>query len=141
MRRISWDREPVLEPVAGSGKWRLVRGWIVDESGSDFELKRRFVVPAGFETDFASIPRLFWRVAGYPCDKHHRCAALLHDYLYALGGDEADRKTADKIYRAMLEASGLGWRAAYAEYKVVRWFGSGHFHFVSNNGDGEGEKQ
>lgn len=43
----------------------------------------KIVVPAGFETDFASIPRLFWRICP-PWDRHMR-AAVVHDYLYSFG--------------------------------------------------------
>lgn len=127
-RKVAWSTEPVLEPVEGSSKWKLVHGWIVDDYGKDGELERRWVVPTGFVTDFASIPRLFWRVTGHPIDKHHRYAALLHDYLYSVGGDEDDRKYADKLYRRMLEASGMGWWSAWMEYKVLRWFGKSHFN-------------
>lgn len=38
-----------------------------------------WTVPAGFETDLASVPRLFWRL--FPRDGDYRKAAVVHDYL------------------------------------------------------------
>ena len=37
------------------------------------------VVPAGYRTDFASIPRIFWRLM--PPGGQYREAAVVHDYL------------------------------------------------------------
>src|SRR5262245_38142541 len=39
-----------------------------------------FTVPAGFVTDLASIPRIFW--SALPRDGEYAYAAILHDYLY-----------------------------------------------------------
>jgi hypothetical protein len=41
------------------------------------------IVPRGFETDYASIPRAFWVILA-PTGKH-TYAAVVHDYLYASG--------------------------------------------------------
>ena len=41
------------------------------------------VVPAGFATDFASVPRAFWRLL--PPFGEYMLAAVVHDYLYAVG--------------------------------------------------------
>jgi len=38
------------------------------------------LVKAPFRTDFASIPRFFWRICGAPSD-WYREAAVIHDYL------------------------------------------------------------
>ena len=65
------------------------------------------LVPKGFITDFASVPRmpiLFW-LAG---DKA-RAAAIIHDYLYWSG--LVDRATADRIFREAMQVSGVpAWR-------------------------------
>lgn len=42
-------------------------------------------VPAGFETDFASIPRALWSFLD-PTDRVIGKAAVIHDYLYHNGG-------------------------------------------------------
>lgn len=41
---------------------------------------QKITVPAGFETDLASIPRLFWRVLPRDGGKY-RAAAVVHDYM------------------------------------------------------------
>ena len=39
------------------------------------------MVPKGFVTDFASIPRLFWSIIGHPTGRYGK-AAVIHDYTY-----------------------------------------------------------
>lgn len=71
----------------------------------DFELEERLVyqsdlwkpviiVPAGFDTDLASIPRIFQSLV--PKVDHHMLPAIVHDYL--VRRDDFSRKLADKIF-------------------------------------------
>ena len=53
-----------------------------------------FEIPAGFVTDLASIPRVFWQVL--PRDGEYAYAAIIHDYLYWT--HICDRSTADEIF-------------------------------------------
>src|SRR5688500_11341220 len=64
-----------------------------------------YTVPAGFVTDFASVPRILWNILP-PYGKHSR-AAVLHDWLYVTG--IVDRATADRIFLLLMEALGVGW--------------------------------
>lgn len=41
-----------------------------------------FLIPKGFRTDFASIPRLFWLFIA-PSDSTILVPAIIHDYLYS----------------------------------------------------------
>ena len=59
-------------------------------------MQRKYIVPAGFITDFASIPRLFWTVVGHPAGKYAQ-AAVLHDYLYRT--NSVSRAKADSLFR------------------------------------------
>lgn len=65
------------------------------------------VVPADFETDFASVPRLpiiFDLVGAYG-----HAAAVLHDYCYRTG--LLSRKDADEVFYNALRSSGIArWR-------------------------------
>ena len=125
----TWRSEPVIAPDGNiAGVFRLEHGWTIDRETAD-ETDRRWVVPSGFLTDFASIPRFFWRSHGHPMDAVHFHAALLHDFRYSVGGTEHDRKEADKDYRRMLRQAGMSAVKAYAEYKAVRWFGKKHFNY------------
>ena len=72
------------------------------------------VVPPGFPTDFASIPRGLWNILP-PVGKYD-AAAVCHDKLYrdgAVNGTPIDRGTADRVLREAMEASGVG--------RVQRW--------------------
>lgn len=82
-----------------------------------------FVIPAGYETDFASVPRLplAYLVAGNTAHK----AALLHDYLYASG--EHPRAWCDAVFRAAMQAEGLSWWRRGLMWLGVRLFGGSHY--------------
>lgn len=71
-------------------------------------------VPDGFVTDFASTPRLFWRVfppTGPWCE-----AAVVHDYLCGLKG--CSRFLADAVFREAMYRLGVPiWR------RVLMWWG------------------
>ena len=84
--------------------------------------QRVITVPAGFVTDYDSVPRLpfmYWILGG----KRHK-AAVVHDYLYsekcsamlALRG----RAWADQAYRDILRAEGVGPVVAGIMYAGVR---------------------
>lgn len=78
-----------------------------------------FEVPEGFVTDFASVPRFFWRLLP-PTGKYGK-AAVIHDFLYRTGAVprvEAD----DTFYRAML-ALGVIWPTRLTMWLAVRCFG------------------
>ena len=46
-----------------------------------FGERQFFTIPTGYNTDFASIPRIFWTIIS-PTDEFIRIPALIHDYLY-----------------------------------------------------------
>ena len=77
------------------------------------------VVPAGTVTDFASIPRLFWRILP-PWDIHRR-AAIVHDYLYTI--QTHPKATADKVFLEAMEAIGVPAWKREAMYIAVDFFG------------------
>jgi hypothetical protein len=82
------------------------------------------VIPAGFETDFASIPRVFWNIL--PPIGQYLEAAVVHDYLYSMGTDlfmSADRKTADLVFLELMERSGVPIFRRHVIYRAVRLFG------------------
>ena len=70
-------------------------------------LGRTIVVPPGFKTDLASVPRLplvFWLTGDTS-----QAAAVVHDYLY--DSREVSRKMADDILREASAVTGVpGWR-------------------------------
>lgn len=76
-------------------------------------------LPEGFVTDFASVPRFFWRVLP-PWGRYLR-AAVCHDFLYYSG--VTTRADADATFLAMMEGDGVSWWRRWAMYAAVRGFG------------------
>jgi hypothetical protein len=84
--------------------------------------EERITVPAGFETDFASIPWGLWNL--FPPWGAYARPAIVHDYLYEVGGQIPGRcytrKQADGIFREAMGVVGVpAWRAAIM-YRAVR---------------------
>ncbi len=66
--------------------------------------KLEIVVPAGFETDLASIPRPLWSFL--PAWGRWSRAAVLHDWLY-FGDRSRGRRFADDLFYQALVRSGV----------------------------------
>lgn len=78
------------------------------------------IVPAGFITDFASIPKIFWTLIGHPTGKFGK-AAVIHDFLYFR--KLFDRKKADQIFLEAMTVLGVRWLQRHILYAAVRAFG------------------
>lgn len=106
-------------------------------------------VPAGFVTDFASIPSpliviigmlaqlagyywgIVWLVilgylvvfaaAGMPRWGKYGKAAIIHDYLYSK--KIFTRRITDAIFLEAMEILGVNYIESHAMYQAVRWFG------------------
>jgi hypothetical protein len=84
-------------------------------------------VPAGFDTDFASVPRVpvFFTLFG---DRAHR-EAVLHDYLYRVDAvPTVDRAGADRVFLEAMAERGKGFMVRYAMYWGVRLGGWTAYH-------------
>lgn len=80
------------------------------------------IVPAGFETDFASVPRPFWSFISPTGD--HGPAAVLHDWLYwEQERAGVTREQADEIFLEVMAAHGVLLSKRRAMYRAVRIFG------------------
>jgi len=80
-------------------------------------------VPAGFESDKASVPWFFWRLC--PADSDANAAAYVHDYLYR--ETKCSKVLADAIFLdAMMALDVEPWRRKLM-YKAVAYFGGGAF--------------
>ena len=80
-------------------------------------------VPAGFRTDFASIPHWAWPVMGHPAGKHGK-AAVVHDFLYQSPGDYS-RRRCDQVFLEGMKVLGVGWLKRTIMYSAVRLGGRG----------------
>ena len=107
--------EITMKRVVGVDVWR------VGEPVSFYsELLGAWIdVPAGFETDFASIPRFLHRLL--PKNGEYDAPAIVHDWLYANGLYHKD--TADKIFLEALTSIGVAPWKRQAMYRAVVMFG------------------
>lgn len=87
----------------GRGTWQLLNLFAYRSEVADTV----FVVPRGFVTDFASVPRI--PVAFLLTGDCAQEAAVIHDWLYT--SHEVDRATADAVFREAVSLGNPGWRA------------------------------
>jgi len=78
-------------------------------------------VPAGYRTDFASIPRFFWRVL--PPFGRYGKAAVIHDWLCDIEPKICDHITAVDVFDEAMAALGVGQKTRWIMGKAVQWFG------------------
>lgn len=84
-------------------------------------LSTPIIVPTGYETDFASIPRIARSLI--PQVGKHVHAAVVHDYLCTDG--EAlgiTQELADKIFYEAMEVCGVRWSKRKVMFRGVRAF-------------------
>lgn len=120
-KEISYELPRMIPPRSAGGAWRLATDWRVLCGGVSI------VVPRGFETDGASIPRALWRICGTPLDVPRLYAAIVHDYLYSGGVPGVTRAQADALYRDLLIALGVSRVKAWTEWAALRVCGGSHW--------------
>ena len=107
----------IVSPMPDGRTWKLQRAFKY-HIGSKYN-KQIISVPAGFLTDFASVPWLFWTFI--PSWGRYGKAAVVHDRLYHT--KQYSRRMSDLIfYEAMLVSGTPKWKAK-AMYLAVRWCG------------------
>jgi hypothetical protein len=99
----------VVSPYADGKTWYLRRTFAYDVGAEGSS--ETIMVPQGFTTDFASIPRVFWAVL--PRWGKYGNAAVIHDYLYYQ--QKYQRREADKIF---LEAMGVLQVPVWQKYPI-----------------------
>ena len=84
---------------------------------------KNFVIPRGFESDGASVPRFLWRIVFPPIDPTAVRAGVSHDYIYRVQPPGWTRKEADQMFLCFLIEDGLSPFRARLAYYGVRLFG------------------
>lgn len=86
------------------------------------------VVPPGFRTDFASLPRGLWNV--FPKRGKQDKAAVIHDAAYRgacvthrFQPMHLTKGIADDLFLEAMQASGVNAVTRFCFYRAVRWFG------------------
>ena len=103
-------------------EFELLEPFVYEWSGGRGQPARSIVVPAGFRTDFASIPRPVQGLLDAVNDVAP--GSVVHDFLYTSLMFE-DRAQADGIFYDALRANGVGWIRARALWLGVRLGGAG----------------
>lgn len=106
--------DPILIGMDDGVHWTLDNNLVYKPHASD-----QIVVPMGFVTDFASIPRMFWTIL--PKWGRYGRAAIVHDYLYTV--QKTTREFADGILLEAMTDSGVGWVTRHTIFRHVRWWG------------------
>ena len=102
---------PLVVAKLGNQCWRVEKDFIV------FVGFTKITVPAGFITDGASAPRLFWSICA-PMTGPFGEAGVVHDFLYATKGPNFSRVYADEVLRNI----GLYRGASTVQARLV-WLG------------------
>ena len=107
----------IVSPLPDGRTWVLRKDFSYDVGKENSGETIR--VPAGFITDFVSVPRLFW--VFFPRWGKYGNAAVVHDYLYWVQPAEYPRKRADEIFlEGMRDALGVDTKKAKLLYYSVR---------------------
>ena len=84
-------------------------------------------VPTGFETDFASVPRIPIVYACFGDRAHHE--AVIHDALYRIDSSPVvSREDADKVFLEAMKVRGKPKWIRWSMYLGVRLGGFGSYH-------------
>lgn len=104
--------EPLLVTPYSSTEWRIERSFIyyIDKENESY-----IIIPVGFITDFASIPRIFWSIL--PPFGQYAQAATIHDYLFEGGLIHHGELSAGCTYQ---EANDI-FNEAMKVLKVPKW--------------------
>lgn len=100
----------VLRTCRESGQWRLEMPMVWETP------EEIIVIPPGFRTDLASIPRLLQAIV--PVNDKHREAAILHDFLFVV--QDRPRDQVDALFLRAMAASGVRTIQRLAMYLAVR---------------------
>ena len=108
--------DPLVVIKVGERLWKTYREFSYYLKEPDGE---KITVPAGFLTDFASVPRPLWVIL--PPDGLYTQSAVLHDFLYAT--QILTRKESDDIFLDGMKILGVPFLVRQTIYRAVRMFG------------------
>ena len=82
----------------------------------------KIVIPRGFTTDLASVPRIFQSII--PKLGHHIRPAIVHDYCYE-GFTKLDRAESDEMFLEGMKQTKVSWLRRKVMWLAVRVGGKG----------------
>ena len=101
----------------GDFLWSVNLPFVVrlDDGATHYEI----LIPPGWDTDYGSVPRIFWNIV--PPLGIYSAAYVLHDYLYE--AELYDRATCDWLLLLALQDLGAWWIERNTIYSAVRTCG------------------
>lgn len=126
---------PLITEYINGCQWRVFEPFEFCLGAADGP--ERIIIPVGFITDFASIPRLLWPVL--PPTGRYGKAAVIHDWLYQKriieipglpGFRLCDRAEADHILLEGMQVLTVNWPTRSTVYSGVRvggWYPWGKY--------------
>lgn len=111
----------VATRIIDSVTWRTTAPLFVKIAGGEGEDQQVFTVPAGYDTDFASVPRITaWLI---PRTGDYSPAAVAHDWLItnALRDGLIDSRSVDRAFREIMRSLGVPGPRRWLMWAGVRW--------------------
>ncbi len=108
--------KPLDAKFLGDNQWNL------NEPFEYINPPIEIIVPAGFTTDGASIPRIVWTIIGSPWSGRYARASVVHDYLYQTM--QFTRYQTDLIFYQAMGILGVPrWKRSLMHFSVrsVAW--------------------
>ena len=119
--KVRFLNDPRVVIVGNKDVWMLIEPFEVEIEEDDGSITR-IVVPAGTNTDLASVPRLPWAYLLFA--NRGRRSAILHDYLYET---RRPRAWADAVFREALRNEDVGAFSRFFMWLGVRVGGGSHY--------------
>ncbi len=125
------NRSPLQKPLTLT-KIFGTNDWIVASTRCHYQIPEEvssnyknivYVVPLGFITDLASVPRSLWAI--FPPSGIYTEASVIHDHMYSTRN--VPRKIADKTYLHNLKMCGVGYVRRNLMYNALRLFARGNY--------------
>jgi len=120
---VTYSAAPVIRWGLAQERFTLVESFVVTWIRGPTETVE-FTVPAGFQTDLASIPRGFRSVI--PQVGKHLQPAIAHDFCYE-GNTDLTKADADLLFLEGMKSTGVWWLRRRVMYLAVRAGGKGHW--------------
>jgi len=115
--------------IVSQGLQKVWHGRFNADFYCDSAIAGRVVIPKGFISDAASIPRIFWNILS-DTDPDIEYPSFVHDLLYSVHGKLPDRtltrKQCDQVIREQMIAVGaspLKYQPVYWALRLFGWHG------------------
>ena len=110
----------ITSPLEDKENWWVLRKEFHYEVGYEGS-GDTIAVPAGFVTNFASIPKILWSF--FPPWGEYGKASVVHDYLYY--SQKRTKEESDYIFYEGMVVLGVKEGRAKFYHNMVKWFGGG----------------